>query len=318
VTSSKKLLIAGAILATGLALALLFAAPRTSYVAPRAPFSGNLAADFRSPTDSPPVPTEWLAGPAGIDGTRLLPDDAGAEEQTIATTEAPTLKAAAVAAERLAPAARAASPAEGRDGDRVEGRVEGRLVGIRTVSQPTSAANPGAPLAALPQVSVQVPTSKPVYATVEYPEVVSPVANVSGRPVQTDMTQTSFNDSAHESRGPLSTELRPAAADTQSPARRTHIIVDGDSLPKLADRYLGDPSRGQEIFLANQGILTDPDLLPIGVELTIPPRPQRGGTWASSDGGMLDSGLVPVDEIPGPAAPRAQLMKPLPAAWPSP
>jgi nucleoid-associated protein YgaU len=59
----------------------------------------------------------------------------------------------------------------------------------------------------------------------------------------------------------------PEAAGT-----RTHRIVDGDTLPALAQRFLGDAGRAQEIFECNRGVLTDPKLLPIGAELKIPSR----------------------------------------------
>ena len=55
-------------------------------------------------------------------------------------------------------------------------------------------------------------------------------------------------------------------------APRTHKIVDGDTLPALAERYLGSADRCMEIFEANRYALPGPDVLPIGVELTIPPR----------------------------------------------
>jgi hypothetical protein len=53
---------------------------------------------------------------------------------------------------------------------------------------------------------------------------------------------------------------------------RTHIVADGDSLEKLASLYLNDPQRGKEIYELNRGILSDPNLLPIGAELKIPDR----------------------------------------------
>jgi nucleoid-associated protein YgaU len=55
-------------------------------------------------------------------------------------------------------------------------------------------------------------------------------------------------------------------------ATRTHRIVDGDTLGALAQRYLGSASRAGEIFAANRDVLFDPQLLPIGVILKIPPR----------------------------------------------
>jgi nucleoid-associated protein YgaU len=53
-------------------------------------------------------------------------------------------------------------------------------------------------------------------------------------------------------------------------AATTHRIVDGDTLEGLAQRYLGSPARAREIFDANRNVLTNPRLLPIGVELKIP------------------------------------------------
>jgi LysM repeat protein len=53
---------------------------------------------------------------------------------------------------------------------------------------------------------------------------------------------------------------------------RTHKIVNGDSLPALAQRYLGSEDRAGEIFEANRDLLSSPDALPIGIELRIPPR----------------------------------------------
>jgi nucleoid-associated protein YgaU len=52
---------------------------------------------------------------------------------------------------------------------------------------------------------------------------------------------------------------------------RTHKIVDGDTLVALAQRYLGSATRAREIFDANRDVLSDPELLPIGAELKMPP-----------------------------------------------
>ena len=49
-----------------------------------------------------------------------------------------------------------------------------------------------------------------------------------------------------------------------------HRIVDGDTLPDLAERYLGDRSRYLEILDANRDILVIPDLLPLGERVRIP------------------------------------------------
>lgn len=108
------------------------------------------------------------------------------------------------------------------------------------------------------------------------------------------------------------------AADEQT--ERTHIVVDGDSLPKLAERYLDDRRRAWEIFAINRDVLSNPQLLPIGVVLKLPKKPRDRAPiesaeipafWASSDTASKD-GLVPVYPTVGPngGQPKARLMYP--------
>jgi phage tail protein X len=77
-------------------------------------------------------------------------------------------------------------------------------------------------------------------------------------------------------------------------------VVDGDKLPALAKRYLGSADRFREIYEANRAVLNSPDLLPIGVELVIPPREpapaDRTAPPASTPGPQPT--LVPVESLP--------------------
>lgn len=70
----------------------------------------------------------------------------------------------------------------------------------------------------------------------------------------------------------------PWSANTAQEEPRMHVVIDGDSLEKLAGRYLEDPRRSGEIFELNREVLASPDLLPIGVELKLPPRLARS-SW---------------------------------------
>lgn len=54
--------------------------------------------------------------------------------------------------------------------------------------------------------------------------------------------------------------------------QRRHAISDGDTLERLAERYLGDRSRAAEIYAANREVLSDPELLPLGRVIVIPQR----------------------------------------------
>jgi nucleoid-associated protein YgaU len=80
------------------------------------------------------------------------------------------------------------------------------------------------------------------------------------------------------SREPLLHDTQPApladADADQSPAQedgpRKHRVRDGDTLASLAERFLGDAKRADELLAANRERISDPELLPIGVELVIP------------------------------------------------
>jgi nucleoid-associated protein YgaU len=76
----------------------------------------------------------------------------------------------------------------------------------------------------------------------------------------------------HDAQWGKSMDAMLPANGAENEAPRTHKIVDGDTLTALAERYLGSATRAKEIFKANRDILMDPNLLPIGVELKIPPR----------------------------------------------
>ncbi|MGA2059338.1 MAG: hypothetical protein ABSG67_02565 [Thermoguttaceae bacterium] len=77
--------------------------------------------------------------------------------------------------------------------------------------------------------------------------------------------------SANTARWGMPLDMMPTVArPAEGPL--VHKIVDGDTLGELAARYLGSAARAMEIFQANRDVLTDPELLPIGVELKIPAR----------------------------------------------
>jgi nucleoid-associated protein YgaU len=104
---------------------------------------------------------------------------------------------------------------------------------------------------------------------------------------------------------------------------RTHFVVDGDSLERLASRYLSDPQRSREIYELNRQVLSAPDLLPIGAELKIPDRVasaswDRRGFQPNSANARLGSevgrdNITPARPVSAPQGiiPRAQLAPPV-------
>jgi nucleoid-associated protein YgaU len=49
-----------------------------------------------------------------------------------------------------------------------------------------------------------------------------------------------------------------------------HTVVSGETLSKLAKRYLGDANAYMKIFEANKDVLKDPNVIKVGQELKIP------------------------------------------------
>lgn len=90
---------------------------------------------------------------------------------------------------------------------------------------------------------------------------------------------------------------RPAGVPDASPSSYqsshalNHRVEDGDTLRKIALRYLGRADEYHRIYELNRDVLSTPDLLPIGAVLRIPTR---------------DSQLTRVDDSPAmmPVPPR--------------
>jgi nucleoid-associated protein YgaU len=82
-------------------------------------------------------------------------------------------------------------------------------------------------------------------------------------------------DPVHSSSWGISMNMLMPVAVPPNDGRRTHKVVDGDTLASLAERFLGSADRAKEIFDANRDVLSDPRLLPISIELKIPPRSKR-------------------------------------------
>jgi len=87
---------------------------------------------------------------------------------------------------------------------------------------------------------------------------------------------------------------QPDLPGTENPtAPVLHQIVDGDTLAKLAQRYLGSADRAREIYESNREALPNPDLLPIGKVLKIPPRAASSRDTANI--AQPDSQALPVE-----------------------
>ncbi len=136
------------------------------------------------------------------------------------------------------------------------------------------------------QNSAAEPSKRHTVAT-----MTSTAENASSTNVPIAGSQLNTDSSQLDSIGPTSTtppdqpaaissEARPAYSIanrgtnredlTEWPREIVYVVHNGDTLEKLAKRYLGDASRALEIFDMNRDQLTNPHLLPIGAELRVP------------------------------------------------
>lgn len=78
-------------------------------------------------------------------------------------------------------------------------------------------------------------------------------------------------DSDHSSVKPVQPHKSATRdSETAQASLQTHVIQSGDSLSLLAERYLGNQGRFQEIYDANRDVLTDVNRLPLGATIVIP------------------------------------------------
>lgn len=86
------------------------------------------------------------------------------------------------------------------------------------------------------------------------------------------------------------------------PLAATYRVRDGDDLTGIATRFYGTPAAAALIWQANRGLLADPAVLPIGVELALPRPDAAGGQGRSIDPPLGQPGVPAMQ----PAPPQAE------------
>ncbi len=61
-----------------------------------------------------------------------------------------------------------------------------------------------------------------------------------------------------------------AGASSASSGGQSYTVKSGDTLSKIAKAHYGDANQWRKIFEANRGTISNPDLIQVGQQLTIP------------------------------------------------
>lgn len=75
---------------------------------------------------------------------------------------------------------------------------------------------------------------------------------------------------AAQATGPAPAAPAPSAALASAAKSQTHTVVKGDTLGKIAKKYLGSATRADDIYKANTDVLKSKDALAVGQVLRIP------------------------------------------------
>lgn len=313
-TPSRKLYLAAALVAAGYGVAALLGAPNLPYL-PRSLPSDGAKLDQQVATEA----NHALSGHFAAGSARLLPDVAAADS---------TNTSGDFAASSATPHRHVASPI---DGDSMSSSKTAAVADDTAWSAHSAGFAPRAklrneaprPLAIEPRLPATVKSLQPI--PIPPADLVMPAQYAVSGATSSFEAPATYEAAAGTPGGAaaLAPLLCPPSADADT--TRTHIVDDGDSLAKLAGRYLDDPHRGGEIYELNRHLLASPELLPIGVELAIPARTGPTAVGGESPRGLAPrtvaihaaahGGLVPVRPVPSAAGmmPRAQLARPLPA-----
>ena len=96
------------------------------------------------------------------------------------------------------------------------------------------------------------------------------ISPTTSSPPQFATVPKTTTDEKPSARPAYSTAEKATVDQSVWPEELVHIVRNGDTLEKLAERYLGDEGRALELFDLNRDQLTNPHLLPIDAELRIP------------------------------------------------
>lgn len=313
-SQSRKLFSATILLAVGYGVAHLLGSPNAPYLS-RSPQSGRSAIQAVAFSLSANDPR---TNPNLVGGARLLPDRASSEpakeSQFKPVVSAPPVAEVPAPPQLIAPIVDATHIASAAP--------VGDPYAVPQINQASSQ-----PPNTTPVLEIQPPANAMVAVAPIPREQPAKHPTIDNERKPAAASQVAYNSPAASPTAEPQPTVSPPPWPVERASMRTHIIVDGDSLTKLAGRYLGDPQQSDEIFALNRSVLTSPELLPIGAEIRIP---ARQGMQGGSDNAPIflptampatvagQRGMVQISPVPTMSVdvPRARLLGPAPVESP--
>jgi hypothetical protein len=334
VTAAKKLFLAAAIVAAGYGVAFLLGGPSPSSVSQVTSYAGEKHTGSPPATVAAPEFDTWLRTSLPPSSARLVPDPQGEAASHFRLHESGTKTESPPPITDPIPHATAANTPRNEPvhfpelfASTPEAQPIPRARLLNEAPRPIADGSHSTPAAQHPPslwaADEQIRQVAAAEVGQEAPRDVMPAQFTTAA----DSLNANAYAGANVTRSSTATGPPPLAPlpFTSIPATeepRSHIVVDGDSLAKLAGRYLDDPHRAAEIYQLNRHVLTNPELLPIGVELAIPSRsaathaattsPQSSMQRTVATHAPAAGGLVPIRPIPRATSitPRAFLAPP--------
>lgn len=165
-----------------------------------------------------------------------------------------------------------------------------------SLAVPAFAANYRSTLDAPPPPLLDVDAASPLVIAAPAPAIVpagySPAADAARRPMGVVSA-----GGGEATVAPWQVAAGPVA---DSRAVATHVVRDGDELTSLAARYYGHPGAAEAIWNANRDRLSDPAVLPIGLELRLPASWTPPSVRAAAAAAVLEPGTRPQSVRVGP------------------
>lgn len=237
-------------------------------------------ADSAAPVASTPPSTDELAERMRAQST---PPTGGAASETLVLGEAPTTRPGVEATDAFPPATRPADSAAGTDLSAADTRTPNRSVDLfaTDTSDATATQTGGGNYTIKAGDTFQSIAAARLGSASRWRDIgkanpfVEPTKLKIGQVIRLPDSTGTVASSTIETPRRVAARATDDSTTTAKPAGITHKVKFGETLSTLAYQYYGDRGQWRKIYNANKAVIRNPDRVPDGVKLVIPPKSSR-------------------------------------------